>query len=170
MAFFFKKKIKARKFAAVLGHLALAQDRTEQFLSAISSAVEINSEEDKNRIAGAIVLLQLFASINAVTTILGRDSPESKAVLEHFFSDLEKLDQETTEGATFSDTVRPVFSTFTTALKTPHEQGPFFNIGKEFAKLCGKEYDPFLMQFGANHYTYTVDMIREMLMKTPIKL
>jgi hypothetical protein len=58
MAWFFKKKIKAREFAAVLGHLALAQDRTEQFLSAISSVVEINSEEEKNLIAGAILTLR----------------------------------------------------------------------------------------------------------------
>jgi hypothetical protein len=170
MAFFFKKKIGAREFAAVLGNLALDPNQAEEFLRAIIGVVEINSEDEKNQVLSAIVMLRIFASAYAVNAILGIDTPESKAVLTHFFSNLKKIEVKTTTGGTFFDALREISSTYTTELKKPHEQGPFFNVGKEFSKQCGIEYHAHLMYFGSTLFTHTVDMIREMLKKTPIKI
>jgi hypothetical protein len=170
MAFFFKKKIEASEFATVLGHIALDPEQAEEFLSTIVDAAEINSQDEKNQVLSAIVMLRIFASAYAVNAILGIDTPESKAVLKHFFSNLKRIEVKTTTGATFFDALREVSSIYTTALKTPHEQGSFFNVGKEFAKQCGIEYHAHLMYFGSTLFTHTVDMIREMLKKTPIKI
>ena len=170
MAWFFKKKIEAREFAAVLGHIALDPNQAEEFFSAISGAVEINSEDEKNQVLSAIVMLRICASAYAVIAILGIDTKESKAVLEHFFSDLKRIDVKAIAGATVFDAFKEVYSIYSTALKTPHEQGPFFNVGKEFAKLCGKEYDARLMYFGSTLFPHTLETIRKMLKKTPIKI
>lgn len=170
MAFFFKKKIKAREFAAVLGHITLDPARTEELFSALGDTVEINSEEEKNQVLGAIPMLRLFAVDCAVTTILGKDSPEKNAVLDHFYSDLKSITTKTTAGDTFYDAVKEVLLIYATALQTPHEQGPFYSVGKEFAKLCGKEHDFALVYLGSTLFTHTEETIRKMLKKTSIKI
>jgi hypothetical protein len=170
MAFFFRKKIKASEFATVLGQIALDPNQAEEFLSATVDAVEISSKDQESQVLSAIVMLRICASAYAIVAILGTDTPESKAVLKHFFSILKRIDVKTTTGTTFFDAFRDVSSIYTTALKTPHELGPFFNVGKEFAKQCGKEYDARFMYFGSTLFSHTVDMIREIIKNTPIKI
>jgi hypothetical protein len=165
----FKKKMAAGDYAITLGQLALDPSRAERFLNSLDS-LEINSQEEKNQILSAIMMLQVFATDYAVTLTLGKGSPEKNAVLDHFYNDLKKITTRTTAGLTFYDALKEVLLIYTTALQTPHEQGPFYNIGKEFADLCGKKYDPATTFLGSTLFTHTVDTVSKMLKKFPVKI
>ena len=87
-------------------------------------------------------LLSVFVIDYGAYEVLG-DTPNKKALLDAFYA-LLRIESERFFGISFSIIFPKILdrlSEYAKALKTPHNMGPMFVLGKTFSSLCGKEKD-----------------------------
>jgi hypothetical protein len=146
---FLKKKVTAREVGAILAKLAMDNSNIEQMVSQLKG-----NQALEDLLMDESLFLQLFSVDFATAGALGPHSKEKKAVLDSYYDHLDALTNRMNAtdprvGKSFSAAFHRRLLVYGQAVNTPHRNGPAWNVGKEFARLCGKEKDLDTIMFGS---------------------
>ena len=168
MAALFKKKAKASDIADGLVRLAFDMDSLKRAVDHL----KIESKNERELVKGNLFMLQLFSIDFATAMTLNKETPQKNAVLDHYYDKLESISQEMegADGVTFFDDLKDYLVAYTNAVKTPHESGIQWTVGKEFAKLCNKADDLELIMFGGLQFSSCFEWVSKVLKKFRIKV
>ena len=143
----FKKKAPANDMASALLRLAMETDKKE-----ISEGCA-KSKANPEIILDECIFLQILAVDYAAAATLGMHSPEKTALLDCYYKNVSLISNEMdsldkTPGDSFFAHVKNRIMVYGKAVTIPHPNGPAWNVGKEFARLCEKESDLDVLMFG----------------------
>ena len=145
----FKKKVTANDMASALLRLAMETNNIQKGISEMCAKSQGNPEIFMDE----CIFLQIFAVDYAAAAILGMHSPEKAALLDCYYNHISlisnKMDSlDKTPGDSFLTHVKHRLMVYGKAVTTPHPNGPAWNVGKEFARLCEKESDLDVLMVG----------------------
>ena len=126
MASFFKKKATATEIATAF--LQFPKDLSG-ILDNLPSGTDLKCVEDEFKYLLVFVL-------NYATSITLGDTPETKAILDVYYSHLKS----TLDPDVYNNLCAHL-DVYTDAVNTPHQNGPAWTVGVAFSKFCGFELD-----------------------------
>lgn len=132
----FKKRVPAEVIAAGLFKFLEGQSGMEQVERILADI----PEPDKANVRVELKLLEVAAIAYGTIDVLGK-TPQGEAVLAAFYAFL-RHESERFFGCSPSvifPKLEDRLSEYMRVLKTPHELGSFFMIGKTFSEICGKK-------------------------------
>ena len=158
---FLKKRVPARELGVVLARLAIDTSNIEQMVAEMQKGSEFDDS-----LMDESLFLQLFMVDYAASEILGPRSQEKQEALDAFYNQLAMLTRKIDgmkagEGTSFFSTFQQRISIYAKAVNTPHRNGPAWNVGKEFAHLCGREKDIDTIMFGNFLFGASMKWVRQ---------
>jgi len=161
---FFKKRISVDEIGFILTQLLQNSEANEQLLQ--------RSHPIANKDDVQVELIFLRSFINDYSLSVLSNPAIEKAVLQsyygNFFKRIEtkvKADDATVDDV--GDILIEHIEAYTVAVDTPHENGPSWMIGKQFAKYCGHEMEMPYITLGSVvfvvHYATITALLKDFL-------
>jgi hypothetical protein len=155
---FGKKEITPEEVATGLLYFMKIEDKINKMIDDISSNSEV-----KENIYFQIFLLKVFCIDFSLHTIIG-DTKEKAAIMDHIMINLIK-DVPDGDPNAFIDYANKKQAAYAKALKTPHDLGPPFMIGKTFCEFICKEPDLKISFLGSAIFTSMMEATRQVMEK-----
>ena len=117
-----------------------------------------DGNSDTTRLSDEMMFLRIFSFDFAVAMTL--DDSKRGAVLDVYYGYWKKTLNEQSpsehcDGAAVLEMLKLRLVVYTGAVKTPHELGPPYAVGKTFAELCGRPMDAIVTHWGGLLFTGT---------------
>jgi hypothetical protein len=146
---FFKEKVTANDMASTLLRLAMGMDNIQKGIGEMCA----KCQGDLDTFVDECMFLQIFAVDYAASMTLGIQSAEKAALLDCYYTHVSQISakmdsMDKTPGDSFITHVKQRLMIYRKAVTTPHPNGPAWNVGKEFARLCEKESNLDVSMFG----------------------
>ena len=165
---FLKKKATASEVAEALMVVSAAQEQLDEDVAEIKRIQPDLSDEKCAFITKNLMFLRAFAADFATSMTLG-ESREKLAVLDAFSAHWD--DWERDSGLPFRQEMERCFEIYTNAIKESHPNGPAWQVGKAFSRICtGQEHDLDLVMLGNVHFASTYNKISNVKRKFKIVL
>jgi len=165
----FKRRVTANDLAVTLARLAMDTTNIEKAVVDLHAGGEFSMDA----VMDESLFLQLFAVDYAAAVTLGVKSKEKNSLLDAYYGHIlqmtNKMDaMEEDAGKGFLDKFKHRLLIYTKAVKIQHRNGPSWNVGKEFARLCNAEKNFDIIMFGNFLFSASVKLATETIMSCHI--
>lgn len=146
MVSFFKKKVTASELA-----IALLQNVTCSDVNSTLDQLQLGTLRE--RVHDELRYLLVFVVDYAIKINLGNDSPETIAIMNAYYDNLDEMVKNNKFPTDFYKNFRDHVPAYANAVNTPHENGVPYTVGKKFSELCVYHPDILLITAGSSIFS-----------------